>query len=243
MFKSVPVRNLADGPIIRGTKSFSAEDLKRYDPQYTGYTEIFVLKLPKIMETNKIEDIVQHSRNLKTLIEHCSTSYSGEPEISPEQAQIQMGSQDQQLNVHTVTNVEGSSFSINCLETIHEPLRHAVEKYLTMIGDPYTKHAPAFADMDMEKVLENYAMVICIVQMDPTLKTIENITIWEAVTITGAIDRDNLNYNAGDIEIVQPKAIQFGGIARVNATHYLDKVEPLLEERLSMYKTWTDIER
>ena len=39
----------AESQLIRGTMSFSKDKLQELDPSYTGYTHVFVLRLPAFM--------------------------------------------------------------------------------------------------------------------------------------------------------------------------------------------------
>ena len=83
-----------ESQLLRGTMSFSKDKLRELDPSYTGYTHVFVLRVPPIMtapangrqiagfEANGVEKAKAHCRNLKAIFEMGCTSYSGTPDLT-----------------------------------------------------------------------------------------------------------------------------------------------------------------
>ena len=128
--------NYVEAQLIRGTMSFSKDKLKELDPSYTGYTHIFVLRLPPFMvqvargkvlddyEPNATENAQQHCRNLKALIEMGSTSYSGTPDLTLNTSEVSTGFSERSYPAPTYAAYDGKNFTIRCLETRGEPLRN-----------------------------------------------------------------------------------------------------------------------
>jgi hypothetical protein len=221
--------------MLRGTINLSAAELHKFAPQYTGHTQIFMKTNIKYLEemTGPNATIArQHAMNLRNLIEYCSLSYSGTPDLDTEEGNIEMGGL--QLPVPTKTGYTGNSFSIRILEQFTEPLRHAVEFYRSGLMDPYGD----FSHMHGSKLTltpENYTAEIVIVQLDPKYDYIQDISLWQAVSFK-PVSRDNIDWTQGDINIVAPKDLQCSGRYIANAHSLESWVQAPLNRRLSFLK-------
>lgn len=233
----------ASNNLLRGTLNLSRAELAKYAPHYTGMTQIFVLKNIRFMEeavggdaeTRALAVLAkQHAANLKNLIEFCSLSYSGTPDLSPEDATVETGYSETEISVPTGAKYDGTSFSIKILEQETEVLRHGLEFYQQGLFDPYGKWAHMHGSK-LSFTPENYTMEIAVVQMDPKLERIQDISLWQAAR-PKPVDRDNLNWQQGQIEIVQAKDVQFSGRYIANADQYLPEIEKLLAKRLQLIK-------
>lgn len=231
---SQPKALSADNNLLRGTINLSRAELAKYAPQYTGQTQIFVLKNVRFLEEG---DAVgkKHAANLKNLIEFCSLSYSGTPDLSSEDAEVETGFSNVQISVPTGTKYDGTSFTIRVLEQETEVLRHALEYYQNGLFDGMGNYVHMHGSA-LSFSPENYTMEIVIVQLDPTLSKIQDISLWQAVR-PKPVDRDNLNWQQGQVEVVQPKDIQFTGRYIPNADSYLSSIEALVNRRIALHKT------
>lgn len=228
-------KSLAEGNnLLRGTLNLSRADLAKYAPQYTGQTQIFVTKNIRFMEEGDA-NAKKHASNLKNLIEFCSLSYSGTPDLSSEDATVETGFSNVEISVPTGTKYDGTSFSIRVLEQESEVLRHALEYYQSGLYDPYGNFVHMHGS-SLPFSPENYTMEIVVVQLDPTLKKVQDISMWQAVR-PKPVDRDNLNWQQGQVEVVQPKDVQFTGRYIANADTYLPQIQALIDRRIALYKT------
>ena len=248
-----------ESQLIRGTMSFSRDKLRELDPSYTGYTHIFVLRMPLFMtqiangnvlpgySPNAIGEAQTHCKNLKALLEMGSTSYSGTPDLTLNTAEVNTGFSERSYPAPTFSAYDGKTFTIRCLETRGEPLRRALEYYVSGISDANVKatmlHGALNSDGTlMEPTLPNYTFAIMVVQTDQTLRNIQDISLWNSVIITSAA-RSQLDWENGSIDIVQPMDVQMTGVYMPDAHNsYIDNLAlKLLGTRLKFYKRYQDM--
>lgn len=248
-----------ESQLIRGTMSFSRDKLRELDPSYTGYTHIFVLRMPLFMtqiangnvlpgySPNAIGEAQTHCKNLKALLEMGSTSYSGTPDLTLNTAEVNTGFSERSYPAPTFSAYDGKTFTIRCLETRGEPLRRALEYYINGISDANVKatmlHGALNSDGTlMEPTLPNYTFAIMVVQTDQTLRNIQDISLWNSVIITSAA-RSQLDWENGSIDIVQPMDVQMTGVYMPDAHNsYIDNLAlKLLGTRLKFYKRYQDM--
>lgn len=249
-----------ESQLIRGTMSFSKDKLRELDPSYTGYTHIFVLRLPPFMTAIAQGHVIQgidpnaqaiaakHCNSLKTLLEMGSTSYSGTPDLTLNTTQVNTGFSERAYPAPTYSAYDGTSFTIRCMETRGEPLRRAREYYINGITDANVKATMMYGALNsdgtrMEPTLPNYTMAIMVVQTDQTLLNIQDISIWNNVMLTSA-ERSNLDWENGTIDIVQPQDVQMSGVYLPDThNNTIDALAlKLLGERLKFYKRYQDMD-
>ena len=218
----------AESQLIRGTMSFSKDRLRELDPSYTGYSHIFVLRMPAFMtaiangnvisgyDPNSVAIAQMHCKNLKALLELGSTSYSGTPDLELNTTNVNTGFAERNYAAPLTSAYEATTFQINCLETRGEPLRRALEYYINGISDANVKatmlHGALNADGTlMDPSLPNYTFAIMIVQTDQTMLRIQDISLWNSCIAT-SVSRSDLDWTNGDINIAEPKTVQFSGV-------------------------------
>lgn len=247
-----------ESQLIRGTMSFSKDRLRELDPSYTGHTHIFVLRMPPFMtavanghqlegyETNGVLKAQAHCANLKALIELGSTAYSGTPNLTMNTAEVNVGWSERSYPAPTYSQYDGKNFTIRCLETRGEPLRRALEYYINGITDANVKGSFQNGALDqngnlMEPTLANYTFSIMVVQTDQTLVNIQDISIWNSCIIT-EVDRSNLDWENGQIDIVQPKDLQFVGVYMPDTDNPIvtNRASRLLGNRLRYYRRFSE---
>lgn len=246
--------------LIRGTMSFSKDKLRELDPSYTGYTHIFVLRLPPFMtaiangrvisgyDSDSVAKAQAHCKNLKAMLELGSTSYSGTPDLQLNTTEVNTGFSERSYPVPTYAQYDGKQFTIRCLETRGEPLRRAIEYYINGVSDANVKATALQGALDasgalMAPTLPNIAFVLMAVQTDQTLLHIQDISIWNSGIATN-IDRSNLDWENGNIDIIQAKDIQFTGVYMpdTNNTVITTLAKKLLGTRLALYKRYQDMD-
>ena len=250
----------AESQLLRGTMSFSKDKLQELDPSYTGYTHVFVLRLPPVMtapangrqiagfEQNGVENAQRHCRDLKAIFELGCTSYSGTPDLTLNTSEVNVGWSERSYPAPTTSAYDGKQFTLRCLETRGEPLRRGIQYYISAITDPNVKAAMmnGALNMDgtlMEPTLPNFTWSFMIVQTDQTLLNIQDVSIWQNCLITG-IDRSNLDWENGTVDIIQPKDVQFSGVYMPDAhNQYIDAMaQKLLGARLKYYRRFSDMD-
>lgn len=159
----------AETQLLRGTMSFSKSKLQELDPSYTGYTHVFVIRIPPVLtepargnQISGFDDDVgynadasknsknalsgadkakAHCRNLKALFEMGCTSYSGTPDLTLNTSEVNIGWSERSYPAPTFSAYDGKQFTLKCLETRGEPLRRGIEYYISAIADPNVKAA------------------------------------------------------------------------------------------------------
>ena len=248
-----------ESQLIRGTMSFSHDKLRELDPSYTGYTHIFVLKMPRFMtqvargrvidgySNNSIAEAQKHCKNLKTLLEMGSTSYSGTPDLTMNTSQVSTGFSERNYPAPTFSQYDSTSFTIRCLETRGEPLRRSLEYYINGVSDANVKATMLNGACEddgtlMEPTLPNYTFTLMVIQTDQTLRNIQDISLWNSCIITSA-ERSQLDWENGSIDIVNPMDVPFSGVYTPDPHN--DAIDQLalrmLYNRLKLYNRYSDM--
>ena len=249
----------AESQLIRGTMSFSKDRLRELDPSYTGYSHIFVLRMPAFMtaiangnvisgyDPNSVAIAQMHCKNLKALLELGSTSYSGTPDLELNTTNVNTGFAERNYAAPLTSAYEATTFQINCLETRGEPLRRALEYYINGISDANVKatmlHGALNADGTlMDPSLPNYTFAIMIVQTDQTMLRIQDISLWNSCIAT-SVSRSDLDWTNGDINIAEPKTVQFSGVYMPDSNNasVVYKAKQLLGQRMQYYKRFKEM--
>lgn len=249
----------AESQLIRGTMSFSKDRLRELDPSYTGYSHIFVLRMPAFMtaiangnvisgyDPNSVAIAQMHCKNLKALLELGSTSYSGTPDLELNTTNVNTGFAERNYAAPLTSAYEATTFQINCLETRGEPLRRALEYYINGISDANVKatmlHGALNADGTlMDPSLPNYTFAIMVVQTDQTMLRIQDISLWDSCIAT-SVSRSDLDWTNGDINIAEPKTVQFSGVYMPDSNNasVVYKAKQLLGQRMQYYKRFKDM--
>lgn len=249
----------AESQLIRGTMSFSKDRLRELDPSYTGYSHIFVLRMPAFMtaiangnvisgyDSDSVAIAQMHCKNLKALLELGSTSYSGTPDLELNTTNVNTGFAERNYAAPLTSAYEATTFQINCLETRGEPLRRALEYYINGISDANVKatmlHGALNADGSlMDPSLPNYTFAIMVVQTDQTMLRIQDISLWNSCIAT-SVSRSDLDWTNGDINIAEPKTVQFSGVYMPDSNNasVVYKAKQLLGQRMQYYKRFKDM--
>lgn len=249
----------AESQLIRGTMSFSKDRLRELDPSYTGYSHIFVLRMPAFMtaiangnvisgyDPDSVATAQMHCKNLKALLELGSTSYSGTPDLELNTTNVNTGFAERNYAAPLTSAYEATTFQINCLETRGEPLRRALEYYINGISDANVKatmlHGALNADGSlMDPSLPNYTFAIMVVQTDQTMLRIQDISLWNSCIAT-TVSRSDLDWTNGDINIAEPKTVQFSGVYMPDSNNasVVYKAKQLLGQRMQYYKRFKDM--
>jgi hypothetical protein len=249
----------AESQLIRGTMSFSKDRLRELDPSYTGYSHIFVLRMPAFMTAIANGNVISgyasdsvaiaqmHCKNLKALLELGSTSYSGTPDLELNTTNVNTGFAERNYAAPLTSAYEATTFQINCLETRGEPLRRALEYYINGISDANVKatmlHGALNADGTlMDPSLPNYTFAIMVVQTDQTMLRIQDISLWNSCIAT-TVSRSDLDWTNGDINIAEPKTVQFSGVYMPDSNNasVVYKAKQLLGQRMQYYKRFKDM--
>lgn len=246
-----------ESQLLRGTMAFSKSKLQELDPSYIGYTHIFCVRVPPILTQVARGYQVpgfdtpgrgrRHCIALKTFFEMGCTSYSGTPDLTLNNSQVSVGWADRVYAAPTTAEYGSTSFTMNVLECRGDPLRKGIEYWVSGVSDPNVKAAMMNGATDesgqlLEPTLGNFTWAFMVVQTDQTLLTIQDISLWNNCII-GGVPRDNLDWENGTVDIVQPRSIQFTGVYMPDTENpYMRRMaEKLLGMRLKYYKRYRDM--
>ena len=198
-------------------------------------------------DTNAVATAQMHCKNLKALLELGSTSYSGTPDLEMNTTNVNTGFNERNYAAPLSSAYDSTTFQINCLETRGEPLRRALEYYISGITDPNVKATMLHGALNgdgtlMDPSLPNYTFAIMIVQTDQTMLRIQDISLWNSAIITQA-SREDLNWTNGTIEIAEPKTVQFSGVYMPDSNNdaVVSKAKILLGQRMQYYKRFKEM--
>ena len=114
--------------------------------------------------------------------------------------------------------------------------------------DPNVKAAMMNGALEMDgslmaPTLANFTWSFMIIQTDQTLLNIQDISLWQSCIING-VDRSNLDWENGTVDIVQPKEVQFTGVYMPDARNdVIDAMaQKLLGTRLKYYRRYQDMD-
>ena len=193
---------------ISGVNSKHAA-LEQYDLQRTGYTRIFVLQLPRFVETL----LPGESAKFKHMLEFGNVGVDGIQGFSVETTQATGGYAGASLELPTSSKDDTSSITIKVYETQGSLIRAYIDFWITGTFDPYTGlnhyHGARDAKIVGEEVAKtmyfsqaNHTMEILCVSTDPTGDTPEYSCLLTNL-FPKSSNHDQFNYDPGSHELVQ----------------------------------------
>ena len=250
-----------EAQLIRGTMAFSADKLQELDPSYTGFTHVFVVRMPPVLTQpargkqltgfeprgDGVAIAQAHCKNLKVLLEMGCTSYSGTPDLTLNSAQVATGWSERNYPAPTYSAYDGTAFTLRCLEVRGDLLRKGIEYYTQAVADPNLKLATMNGALDdnndlLTPTLANMTWSFMIVQTDQTMLNIQDVSLWQNVIING-IDRSNLDWTNGEVDIVAPRDINCTGVYVPDQNNAVlnNWAAQLLATRMKYYRRYKDM--
>ena len=200
-------RDLTKYSLFLGGLNVKARALEQYDPLKTGYTRIFVVQMPKFM--NSILPIA--SKNFKHMLEYGFKSIDGIQNLTMEYEAITGGYAGRSFEIPTILKDETNAITIKVQEMSGSPVREYIEMWLTGIADPHTGlchyHGAldiddATGDMQMDAIQANQVAEMIYVSTDNTGRRVEFACLLSNM-IPKVVKRDHYNYESGTHNAVE----------------------------------------
>lgn len=196
------VKDLTGYSLFLGGLNVKSKALEQYNPQKTGYSRIFFVKMPPFME--KI--MPNKTKNFKHIMEYGFKSIDGIQNLQMEFEPITGGYAGRSFEIPTILKDETNTITIKVQEMSGSPIREYVEMWLTGIADPHTGMAHYHGAMDGDNGLEyaqsNHTAEAIYVSTDATGKNIEFACLLSNM-IPKVVKRDQFNYESGTHNTVE----------------------------------------
>lgn len=177
--------------------------LQQYDLLRTGYVRLFVLQLPKFVDTLLPEE----SKKFKHMLEFGNVGIDGIQGFSVETTQATGGFAGTSVELPTISKDDTSSVTIKVYETQGSLIRTYIDFWITGTFDPYTGLSHYHGARDIEEVpiefsQANHTMEILVVAMDPTGDKAEYSCLLTNL-FPKSSNHDHFNFDPGQHELVQ----------------------------------------
>lgn len=216
--------NLTNFSFFMGGLNVKNQALKNYSPLKTGYSRIFITKLPVFME--KVYGDL--SRNFRHMLEYCFTGIDGIQNLSLEFEQIVGGYVGQGFDVATVAKDDTNEVTIKLYEFNGSPVREYLDLWINGISDRLTGLCHYNGAFELNPPVPynqaNHTMEAIYVSTDATGRA---AGVEYACMFTNMMPkqskRDHFNFEAGQHQIVQMdvtfstvkyESVQINAIAR-----------------------------
>ena len=152
--------------LFMGGLDVSVKNIDQFDPLRTGYSRIFILRLPRFMELFDAE----LSKRFKHLFEFGFTRIQGVSDTTLDTEDVSGGYTGNKFQVPSIAKSEDNGVTVSLYEFSGSPIRQFVDTWMTGISDPLTGHAHYHGVMseDCQFKASNHVMECIYVVTDPT---------------------------------------------------------------------------
>lgn len=195
-------QNMTKYSLFIGGLNAKHDALKQYSPLTTGYTRLFMTKMPRFMELmypNK-------TRQFRHLIEYGYVSVDGIQNTNLDFAQITGGYAGLSMDVATTAKDETNEITVKVYEFSGSPVREYLDLWITGIADHKTglAHYHGALDHGIRFAQHNHTGEMFIVNTDATGRHdgVEYVAFL-ANMMPKTVKKDHFNYQSGTHEIVE----------------------------------------
>lgn len=229
--------NLQNSTLWLGVPNLSKDQLKNFDPAYTGYVHIFVIRTPQALVQHDKEFGTYHAANFKAIFERTSTSVNGLPELTVNYQDQVHGFADRKVPHATAIESNMDTLTIRCLEFKGIPAYNMLETWLYLVGGDEVSKIKDYKGMAGRMPggysLENHTASFIIINSTPDLTDIVGRAHYITVASPTNLSRDIYNTNPGEIGIIEGHDISMKGVLRWGA-EVDTKARELLANRKSV---------
>lgn len=196
------VKDLTGYSLFLGGLNVKSKALEQYNPQKTGYSRIFFVKMPVYMKAI----MPNKTKNFKHIMEYGFKSIDGIQNLQMEFEQITGGYAGRSFEIPTILKDETNAITIKVQEMSGSPIREYVEMWLTGISDPQTGMAHYHGAMDapynIEYAQSNHTAEAIYVSTDATGRNIEFACLLSNM-VPKMVKRDQFNFESGTHNTVE----------------------------------------
>lgn len=195
-------QNMTKYALFMGGLNAKHDALKQYSPYVTGFTRIFMTKMPRFMDLmypNK-------TKQFRHLVEYGFVSFDGIQNLNLEFAQMTGGYNATSLDVATTSKDDTNEVTIKVFEFSGSPVREYMELWITGISDHKSglAHYHGALDHGIRHAQHNHTAEMFVVNTDATGRHdgVESV-VFLANMMPKTVKKDHFNYQAGSHEIVE----------------------------------------
>lgn len=154
-----------------GGLDISLKNIDQFDPLRTGYTRIFITRLPRFME----EMDGDAAKRFKHVVEMGFTKIDPIADTTGDFEDITGGYVGAKFQVPSIVKDETDSITISVYEMSGSPIREFIDTWLTGISDPLSglSHYHGMISDDIPFKASNHVMEMIYVSTDPTGNDVE----------------------------------------------------------------------
>jgi len=217
-----------------GVPNLSKDQLKNFDPAYTGYVHIFVIRVPPVLIKHDQVFGTQFGANFKAIFERTSTSFTGLPEITVNYQDQVHGFADRKVPHATYTESNFDTFTIRCLEFKKLPVYNMIQEWLYLVGGDEVSKIKDYKGMASSMPggysLENHTASFIVCNTNPEMTEIQGRAHYITAAMPISLPREIYHLNAGEIGIVEGHDISMRGVLRYGPEINM-RAEQMLAER------------
>lgn len=200
-----------------GVPNLSKDQLKNFDPAYTGYVHIFVVRVPKVLEEHDRVFSTNYGANFKAIFERTSTSFTGLPELTVNYQDQVHGFADRKVPHATSIESNFDTFTIRCLEFKELPVYNMVQEWLYLVGGDESTKIKDYKGMASALggySLDNHTASFIVCNSNPEMTAIQGRAHYITAAMPISLPREIYHLNPGEIAIVEGHDISMRGVLR-----------------------------
>ena len=191
-----------------GGLDVSAKNIEQFDPLRTGYSRIFIVKLPffmtKLASANAENNETALHTRFKHFIEMGFIGVSGIGNTTMEYEAVTGGYAGNKFDIPSVCRDETDGVTIRVYELTGSPIREFIDTWMTGISDPLTglSHYHGMIGQDCPFSAKNHIMEMFYVATDPTGVNIEYACMLSNM-MPKTVAKQHFEYEPGNHPAVQ----------------------------------------
>jgi hypothetical protein len=201
-----------------GVPNLSKDQLKNFDPTYTGYVHIFVVRVPEVLTKHDLLFGTSHGKNFKAIFERTSTSFSGLPELTVNYQDQVHGFADRKVPHATTIESNFDTMTMRCLEFKNLPVYNMIQEWLYLVGGDESTKIKDYKGMASAipggYSLENHTASFIVCNSNPEMTDIQGRAHYITAAMPTNLPREIYHLNAGEIGIVEGHDIAMKGVLK-----------------------------
>jgi hypothetical protein len=227
--------NIQNSSLWLGVPNLSKDQLKNFDPAYTGYVHIFVVRVPEVLVKHDTVFGTNHGKNFKAIFERTSTSFSGIPELTVNYVDQVHGFADRKVPHATTIESNFDTFTVRCLEFKKLPVYNMLQEWMYLVGGDESSKIKDYkgmaADIAGGYSLENHTAAFLVCNSNPELTEIQGRAHYITAAMPTTLPREIFHQNAGEIGIVEGHDIAMKGVLKWGSEINTKALEYLTERK------------
>lgn len=185
-----------DANLFRGIVRLDDKNINQFNQQIGGFGFMFWVKTPPMFDKGNPE----LWSSFKNLTEKGHTTFDGIGNLTLETAEIQGGLNGRAIVMPSISREDSNTFSIQVYEMKGQPIKEALNWWITGISDPetaYRHYHGLIASGALESKPSNHTAELMYIQTDETGLKVEYCCYWTNVFPT-TVDKASANISHGD---------------------------------------------